>query len=214
MLASVRDDAELLELWSSGDKVAGRELYERHYRAVYRFFQTKVGTNLEDLVQDTFTACIASRARVRDRSSFRAYLFGIARNVLRQSFRRARVRGVVVDIDECSAHDLEPSPASLLVKKAEQRLLLEALRRLPLDHQLTFELYYWESLTADEMADVLGISERGVRSRIHRAKQQLEQKMTEIADSAEVLDSTVMNLERWAAALRTKLGDARGSVLA
>lgn len=195
------DDLELLTRWGEGDTAAGRALFERYYKPMYRFFSTKVGVGSEDLVQETFVACVVSRERFRADGSFRAFLYGTARNVLRYALRKAR-RGQIVDLEAHSVHDLGPSPSTMVTEKAEERLLLEALRRLPVDYQIAFELYYWEELTAPEMVEILGVSEAGVRSRIHRAKVELRRTMEAIAESPEVLESTATNLEAWAAQLK------------
>lgn len=195
-------DLELLARWRAGDGQAGRDLFERYYLPIYRFFRTKVDHGIEDLVQDTFAACVRGRERIGQDAGFRAYLYGTARNILRKSLRRAQVRGDVIDLEQHSVHDLGPSVSSIIAERAEQRLLLEGLRRLPIDYQLAFELYYWERLTASEMGQILGLSEAGVRSRLHRAKQQLHQTMTALADSPQLLQSTLTDLEGWAERLK------------
>ncbi len=52
--SALRDDAELLEAWRSGDQPSGETLFERHFDALYRFFYNKTtAAQLDDLVQDT-----------------------------------------------------------------------------------------------------------------------------------------------------------------
>ena len=123
-------DAELLGQWRAGDMVAGRALFERHYASVLGFFRNKVGADSADLVQETFAACVAGRDRIREDSGVRAYLFGIAHNVLK-SHLRARYRGeLVLDFEAISVRDLAPGPSEIVVRKNEERLLLEALRSI------------------------------------------------------------------------------------
>ena len=55
----------------------------------------------------------------------------------------------------------------------EQRLLLEALRRIPLDLQIAIELHYWEGMSGPDLAQVLDIPEGTVRSRLRRAREPL-----------------------------------------
>ena len=86
--------------------------------------------------------------------------------------------------------------------KDEQRLLLEALRALPLEYQIALELYHWEGLSGPELATVLEITEAALRSRLHRAKVALRKQLEIIASSGVVLESTLADLDQWAASLR------------
>ena len=97
----------------------------------------------------------------------------------------------------------------IVAKHREQRLLLQALRRIPIDLQVVLELYYWERLPANQVAEVVGVPEGTARTRIRRAKQLLEQEMAKIAANPEDLSSTLVNLEEWAADLREHLLDEK-----
>lgn len=198
-------DAELCSAWIAGDRVAGRALFERHYRSVSRFFRNKVGAHGHDLVQRTFLACLEGRERFRGASSFRTYLFGIAHKMLLKHFdakRRGRER---FDPASVSIHDLGPSPSTAFAKRREQRLLLEALRRIPLDSQVILELYYWENMRAREISEVLGVPEGTTRTRIRSAKKKLEVQLATLAKSPSLLKSTVTDLQGWADKLRKQM---------
>lgn len=184
-----------------------RTLFEQHFDAVYRFFATKITDGIEDLVQDTFVACIESRARLEAATSERAFILGIARHLLFDAYRK-RGRGRETELGESCVADLEPSPSSVFARKDEERLLLEGLRQLPLDHQIALELYEWEGLRAIDVAAVLGITEGAVRGRVHRAKEDLRAALERIASSREVLESTLHGLDGWARGLRARLGRA------
>ena len=207
----MRSDAELLDAWSEGDSRAGNELFHRHFDTICRFFANKVSEDVDDLIQKTFMACVEGRERFRGDASFRSYLFGVARNVLRRYYRDKRYQKIRFDELESSVHDLAPGASMLIAEKREQELLLHALRRLPLDHQITLELYYWEALSGRELGEVLGIPEGTVRGRIRRAKELLEAQLEQLASSPALLQSTVANLEDWAKGLReAALGNEPG----
>ncbi len=194
-------DIELLEAWRAGDRGAGGELFERHVRALYRFFTTKVAGGVDDLIQRVFTACVASRDRIREGASFRAYLFAVARNELYDHYR-ANKRNNDLDFGVSSLCDLGPTPSSIVARKAEQELLARALQRIPLELQLAIELFYWEELSGPELAVVLGIPEGTVRSRLRRAREALKEQMTALASSPDTLQSTLDDLDTWAASLQ------------
>ena len=88
----------------------------------------------------------------------------------------------------------------------EQRLLLEALRRIPLECQIVLELYYWEDMAAPELAQVLGIPEGTARSRLRRARELLTHRMKVLARSPALLKTTLSDLEKWVRSLREHIG--------
>ena len=200
-------DAELLEAWRGGDRRAGEELFERHFDAVARFFRNKIDHGIDDLIQRTFLACVESRDKFRGDSSFRSYIFGVAHNILGKHYRSKKRHGDRIDFGVTSVHDLAPSPSVVVAKHREQRLLLEALRRIPLEHQVVLELYYWERLPAPEVAQVVGVPEGTARTRIRRAKQLLVEEMEKLAANKDQLHSTIVNLDGWAEGLREQLLD-------
>jgi RNA polymerase sigma-70 factor (ECF subfamily) len=205
VVADPRSDAELLAAWRAGLSPAGGELFARHAPAIARFFRNKVSTPVEDLVQQTFLALLEGRERLEDPSKTRAYLFGVAHNVLRghiRSLSRAR------EIDEAhsSMIDLDPSPSSALGHKREQQLLLLALRRIPIQHQIALELYYWEGLETPEIAEVMGISASAMRSRMVRARELLAEALEQVAEAEHELRSTLEGLDAWARGVREQMG--------
>lgn len=207
MIAAMEvSDAHLLERWRQGDRTAGKELFERYYPSLERFFVNKVSTGIGDLVQETFRMCIEARDRIEDPSKFRPYLFSIAYNVLRVHFRKRSRRGAEVDLEDTSVQELAPGPCSVLVERQEQRLLLEALRSIPIHDQLILELHYWESLKVAHIAEVLGIPLTSAKGRLYRARQRLERALSELADSPELLASTLADLDDWARDCRRELG--------
>jgi RNA polymerase sigma factor (sigma-70 family) len=202
----MESDEALLEAWQRGDRKAGHELFERHFESVRRFFVNKVGRDLEDLVQRTFLGCLEASERFAGRSSFRGFLFGVATNVLREHYR-AQLRAAKHDkLDDLSVADMNPGPSTALARKREQRLILEALRRIPLGAQIMLELYYWERMSGPQLAEVFGIPENTARSRVRRAKELLAKTIGRLAKSRALLESTTTNLDSWAASLRARVG--------
>ncbi len=197
-------DRELFDRWREGDTAAGNELFERHFDAVYRFFASKVGIEAEDLVQRTFLACMSARDGFRHDASFRTYLFTAARSKLYDHLKRARAREAI-DFGVTSLVDLGISPTGMLARDEKRRAALAALRGLPLDLQLALELYHLEKLRGPELAEVLGIPEGTVRSRLRRARDMLRDRLASEDPTAETLgprvEATIDNLEAWAASL-------------
>jgi RNA polymerase sigma-70 factor (ECF subfamily) len=196
-------DLELLHAWGRGDKNAGEELFRRHFVAVDGFFRVRLDRDVDDLTQRTFLACLESRGRFRAEGSFKAFLFGIARNLLLDHLRRAGQTPRTSSDAELAAS--APSPSARVAQRQEQRLLLRALRRLPIDHQIALQLHYWEHLRGTEIAEVLGVAEGTVWSRLTRAKALLREQIEAVAESPALARSTVDDLERWAGAVRREV---------
>lgn len=169
-------DHALWSTWTRGGEEgerAGDRLVRRYLLSIYRFFDTKVPGFAEDLTQRTFLACVRGRTRFRRDSSFRVFLFGIARIEL---LRHLEGRGAGLDTATMSSSALaagDPSPSTAVAELQERDALLAALRGLPMDFQMVLELHYWEDFSVDEIADVLEVSPGTVKSRLHRGREKL-----------------------------------------
>ena len=204
-VVSTNADLELLDAWRGGDDAAGEALFDRHFEAVYRFFCNKVGRDVDDLVQQTFLGCLEARERFRGESSFRTYVFAVARNQILR-YREGRYHGKEgADFEDSRVADLDASPTQLVVDHEQQALLLRALRRLPLDLQIAVELFYWEDLKSADLSVVLDIPHGTVRSRLRRARELLREGVERLADDPELVESTLGNFERWMSSVRRKV---------
>ncbi|MCH9687481.1 MAG: sigma-70 family RNA polymerase sigma factor [Deltaproteobacteria bacterium] len=199
-------DATLLEAWRAGDADAGSRVFERHAEAVARFFENKLRDGSEDLIQVTFLRMVEGRERIREGIVFRAFILGIARNVFREHLRKL-VKGREVDPEVDTMSSLVPGPSTMVGRSREQRLLLEGLRQLPMGYQTALELYYWEELDARQIADIMDVSHSAMRSRLVKARELLRDAMAKIAESHELLASTLDGLERWASELRHRVNN-------
>ena len=173
-------DLDLLTAWRDGDKASGSALFERHFESLRRFFRTKAPIGeVEDLIQRTLVSCLESVANFRAEAKFRTYLFTIARRELYHFLERGTRDRVRDGLDETvsSIRDLGISPSRAAVASEEQAMIAEAMLHLPVDFQVTLELYYWEQLRGPELAEVLGISPATVRTRLHRAREALRKSL-------------------------------------
>ncbi|TNE85950.1 MAG: sigma-70 family RNA polymerase sigma factor [Deltaproteobacteria bacterium] len=190
-------DESLLTAWQAGDRSAGMQLISRHYDAIVRFFRTKAPREAEDLVQRTFLACSESAARFQGDGTFRAFLFGIARNILYEHIRHAMRAGRHVDFHALSVADIHHGVSTEAAKRAETRILLRALQLVPIESQMLLELFYWEELSVNEVAEALDIPVGTVKSRLHRAREQLRGALPEAPTDAEDPRSGQFLLEQW-----------------
>lgn len=199
-------DEALLDAWNRGDARAGEELFDRYFVRLVRFFRTKVHDDVQELVQQTFLGCLEGRTRFRGEGSFRGFLFAVARNVLYNFYRARARRGEELAISEVSLHDLDPRPSAVLAERREHQILLESLRRLPLDAQLILELHYWEEMTSAAIAQVLEVPHGTAQTRIRRARQLLAQEIERQRSG----HPGPLDFDAWARSLRELVDHARG----
>jgi RNA polymerase sigma factor (sigma-70 family) len=184
-------DADLLLAWQTGDAAAGEALVERYFDRLYRFFHTKLDGDADELVQSTFLACVGAKDRFRRESSFRTFLFGIAKNQLYTAIRN-RVKAARFDFEVSSIEAMVSTPRTKLARNQDYERLVAAMRQLPLEQQTLLELHYWDELGMADLAEVFESTEVNIRSRLHRARELLAK--TGIGGETESLDS----LDQWA----------------
>jgi RNA polymerase sigma factor (sigma-70 family) len=200
-----RDDRSLLDAWAAGDRDAGEALFARHFEAVVRFFQNKLSRDHDDLIQQTFLGCLEARGRFRGDGSVRAFLFGVAHNVLGKHLRGRYREPTELDFAHVSFAELGDTPSLVIAADQKQLAMLTALRRIPIDHQVALELHYWEGMTAAELAEVLGLPVGTAKTRLRRAKQLLAAELADLEAGVTGAEPTATRLDTWAAGIRRQV---------
>ena len=163
------EDVELIERWRAGDERSATALVARHAPAVARFLASLgARDDAADLVQDTFVRAFGSLDGFRGASSFRTWLFTIARRLLldrRRSERRSRVSGAVEEGDAVTEFD---ALDDLLARESAARVR-EAIGRLTPTQREVFTLRVTEGLSYREIAEVVGTTEGAARVHYHHA---------------------------------------------
>lgn len=195
-------DMELLDRWCAGDRDAGSALFKRYYVPIGQFFANKVECDVEELVQSTFLACVTQRDRFRRQSSFRTFLFAIARYSLYDYLRKRKRKAGKFDPHVTSLRDMGTTPRTRIARRERHAQLLQALSSLPLDTQILLELYYWEKMDNAALAQVFDIEKASVRSRLHRARGRLRAAMDELIAPNSAEQTSLSDLDAWALAMR------------
>jgi RNA polymerase sigma-70 factor (ECF subfamily) len=186
MLAEVEDeDVGLLGRWRAGDRAAGQALFARHFDSLYRFFQNKCD-DVDELVQSTLVACLNAKEQFRGEASFRTYLFSIARNKLYRYLRERR-RDVHLDATTTSVAELITTPRTVMARTQAHRALLDALRELPVEQQTLLELYYWEDLSTQELAEIFEVRVGTIYVWLFRAREKLRELL--VCNAPDTLDA-------------------------
>lgn len=166
-------DDDLARQAQAGDQQAFGLLIDRYWPRVHRWLVglTRSPQLSEDVAQDSFLKAWKGISAFTPGTSFRAWVFRIARNGLIDHQRRERPAAQVDEWDD------QPAPASLplthLVQDETQRLIEEACTRLPESVREAFFLRTQEGLSFAEIAVALESTEETVRWRVHKARQHL-----------------------------------------
>jgi RNA polymerase sigma factor (sigma-70 family) len=175
-LGGEASDSALLERWRVGDQNAGRDLFARYFDQLRRFFANKCNEP-DEMVQLTFMALLkAARTQFAGRSSFRTYVFTIARHELYRHIRNLR-RNDKFDPVVSSIANISTTIGAKLARNQEHRALCAALRTLPLEQQTILELHYWDDIEAPQLAEIFEIEPAAMRMRLSRARAALREAM-------------------------------------
>jgi RNA polymerase sigma-70 factor (ECF subfamily) len=184
-------DAWLLQSWKSGDRGAADQLLRRYTPLLRNFFVRRVAANADELVQRTLLACIQNIDRFEGRSSFRSYLIGIAQN---QFFMSLRTDGKVKSSLAVLSTAPEDTPSQLLAVKEQERILLGALLVLRDELRSVLEMYYWEGLSVEAIAERMQTAPGTVKSRLARGRAFLKKKIMSMNLPRQVRTEVLTNL--------------------
>jgi RNA polymerase sigma-70 factor (ECF subfamily) len=165
----------------SGDPRAFEVLFDRYADFIYNFAFRRTGSwdAAEEIVSMVFLEAWRQRLHVTTHDgSIRPWLIGVAFNLIRRHWRNAERRRRaslrLVGYEQVDA-DHAVAVSDRLWAEEQMRQILTALDDLPGDQREVVELWAWEELSYSEIAAVLEIPVGTVRSRLHRARERLQQ---------------------------------------
>ncbi|MEU4745972.1 sigma-70 family RNA polymerase sigma factor [Actinosynnema sp. NPDC023658] len=152
--------------------------YDAHARPLHHYLARRAGTAVaDDLVADVFLVAWEQRAGFDPtRAGPKAWLYGIATNLLRRHHRseETRLRAWARDGGRRSTQDeVDHRVVESVDADVRARRMAEAIAGLRAEERDVLLLVAWGELTAAEIAEVLGIKEQTVRTRLHRARTKL-----------------------------------------
>jgi len=181
------DWSQIVRLCMDGDSSAWAELVRTHHRRVYGLCYRFTGNaaDAEDLTQDVFLKVYSNLASFdTGRGSLQVWITTMTRNLLVDNFRRTRNLRATGSLDEGweSAEELRPidrltasgpSPHESAAKKELAKMVQNALARVSVELREAVILRDLQDLDYKEIAQVLGIPEGTVKSRISRGRAEL-----------------------------------------
>jgi RNA polymerase sigma-70 factor (ECF subfamily) len=179
-------DDELLQLARAGDEGAFLALYHRRQGGIYRFALRMSGSEsvAEDVTQDVFMTLVSGNGHYdSSRGSFSAYLYGVARNQVLRRFEKDRSHLPINDhFDGGDAQTPEKlislaDPLLELTRQETIESVRQAVLALPPHYREVVVLCDLHEMSYAEVADALGCAVGTVRSRLHRARALLIEKL-------------------------------------
>jgi RNA polymerase sigma-70 factor (ECF subfamily) len=169
-------DEALISRIAAGDRLAMQVLYARHHVRVYRFILRLVGnaTTAEDLISDVFLDVWRQAGKFEARSAASTWLIAIARFKALSVLRRKPEE----ELDEETAEaieDLADDPETTVQKKDKGEILRKCLSALSPDHREIIDLVYYHEKSVEEVAEMVGIPEATVKTRMFYARKKLSE---------------------------------------
>jgi RNA polymerase sigma-70 factor (ECF subfamily) len=167
-------DEVLIERIAAGDRDAMRALFARHRLAVYRWLVRLLRDEAlaEDLLSEVFLDVWRQAAAFEARASVSTWLLAIARHKA-LSARRRRTEVELDDGFAATVADPADDPELVVEKKSRAELLRRSLRRLPAEQAEVIDLVYYHDKSIKQVANIVGIPEATVKTRMFYARRKL-----------------------------------------
>ncbi len=184
------DEAQLIDLARQGDFDAFAALVTSSQGKIYNHLLRMVGNpeDARDLLQESYLSAFRNLKSFQGGSAFSTWLYRIATNHALMKLRRKNPETVGLDDLPVPTHeelkqrtitDWELDPNQAMLRKEVRQVLDRAIQSLPPTYRSVALLRDVEDLSTAETAEVLGISEGAVKTRLHRARLALREKLSE-----------------------------------
>ncbi len=169
-------DEALIARIAGGDRLAMQVLFARHHVRVYQFVLRLVRNEAtaEDLISEVFLDVWRQGGKFEGRSAVTTWLLGIARFKALSALRRRQEEGLDEEMAE-RIEDQSDDPETTLAKKNKGAVLRECLTMLSVEHREVIDLVYYHEKSVEEVAEIVGIPEATVKTRMFYARKKLSE---------------------------------------
>lgn len=180
-------DNELVRLMLGGDKEAFAELYRRRHGIVYGFALQMTGARelAEDVTQEVFMVLMREGGSYDEkRGSVKAFLLGVTRNYVLRRLKQERSFVSMEDVvDDIAVFDHSGANESLIRSESIHEMR-QAILNLPAHYREVVVLCELQELSYAEASEVLGCAIGTIRSRLHRARMMLTERLNSAQDNS------------------------------
>jgi RNA polymerase sigma-70 factor (ECF subfamily) len=180
--ALMNSSEELIARARRGEDEAFRLIFDRYGRPIISFIYDMVGRRdlAEELAQETFVRAYKNLKALRDDARLSTWLFGIAKNVARESLRYKHRETNKVGIDDDHVIELSDGkrpPDGELLDKELNGVIRDALGALDEDKRLVFTLKIFQQRSYEEIAEITGSSIPKLKTDLHRARAEMRRRI-------------------------------------
>lgn len=167
-------DEVLIGRIATGDRLAMQVLFARHHVRVYRFVLRLVRDEsvAEDLISEVFLDVWRQAGRFEGRSQVTTWLLAIARFKALSALRRRSDEELDDETAE-AIEDTSDNPEVTLDKKDKSAAIRKCLQKLSAEHREIIDLVYYHEKSVEEVAEIVGIPENTVKTRMFYARKRL-----------------------------------------
>ena len=181
-------DTSLIELSLTGDRDAFGQIVARYQSPICALAYSACGNiaRSEDLAQETFITAWRKLGSLQEPARFKAWLYGIARNLINNTFRQHQRNPVAgAESLENTAEPASPAdePDAEAISKEEATILWHVLSGLPEIYREPMVLFYRQNESIPQVAGVLAISEEAVRQRLSRGRALLNERVAKVVQN-------------------------------
>lgn len=181
--ALMNSSEELIARARRGEDEAFRLIFDRYGRPIISFIYDMVGRRdlAEELAQETFVRAYKNLKALRDDTKLSTWLFGIAKNVARESLRYKHRETDKVAIDDDRVIELSDGkrpPDHELLDKELNGVIRDALGALDEDKRLVFTLKIFQQRSYEEIAEITGSSIPKLKTDLHRARAEMRRRIS------------------------------------
>ncbi len=188
MIEDAARDENFVDLLISGDRQAFSDLIEQSSAKIYSLGLRMLGNeqDAEDMLQETYLKALKALPNFEKRSSINTWLFRIAANEALMLLRKRKSGISTVDIDRGDEEEEAPFefldwcclPEQELVSAETRTMLNKAADQLSPALRIVFQLRDVDGFSGQETAEILGISEDAVKTRLVRARLKLREELS------------------------------------
>ncbi len=166
-----------------GDEEAFQTIFNRYGRPVLSFINNLVQNRelAEELAQETFVRAYRNLGGLKDEMRFSTWLFGIARNVVRESSRQMRKEERKIGLDEPESIKLESKgilPEGAMLDRELTETIKKALLLLDEDKRIVFSLKIFHEKSYEEISAITGHSIGKLKTDLHRARAEMRERIS------------------------------------
>ena len=178
-------DEQLMARAAAGSDTAFEELYRRYARRLKGFFFMQLGGDEElaaDATHDVFLRAYEARSRYQEGRRVDTWLFTIAYNICKNHYRSNAYEAQLLaslDAEPVSNQQIEVDLDAAILDEA----LAQVLNELPAPLHQIFSLHYQEELTIPQIAEIVGVPEGTVKSRLHKTMNIIRKKLNNYANN-------------------------------